>query len=55
MPGLSFEAAAFINESALYEPAPAFAAADEKDLPNVAGAGGRVAAHYQTAIAQGSR
>jgi outer membrane receptor protein involved in Fe transport len=52
-PRLSFEAAAFINESALYKPDPAFAAADEKDLPNVAGAGGRIAAHYQAPIAQG--
>lgn len=52
-PALSFEAAAFINESALYKPDPAFAAADEKDLPNVAGAGGRVATHYQREVAQG--
>jgi len=53
MPGLSFEAAAFINESSLFHPDPAFAAADEKDLPNVAGAGGRLAGHYQTAVARG--
>ena len=52
-PALSFEAAAFINESALTHPDPAFAAADEKDLPNVAGQGARLAAHYQTNVAQG--
>ncbi len=54
-PGLSFEAAAFFNESTLFRPDPAFAAADEKDLPNVADAGGRLAAHYETAVADGVR
>ena len=55
LPGLSLEAAAFFNESGLTGPAPAFAASDEKDLPNVAGAGGRAAFHYSTGIAHGVR
>lgn len=48
--GLRFEAAAFINESSLAKPAPPFAAAEEHDLPNIALAGGRLAAHYEVAL-----
>jgi outer membrane receptor protein involved in Fe transport len=47
-PSLTFDVAAFINRSALSEPEPAFAAADELDLPNIAGAGGRAAVHFRT-------
>src|SRR6185503_7916637 len=39
-PSLSLDAALFLNSSALTDPVPAFAAADERDLPNIAGAGG---------------
>jgi len=49
-PRLSFETSVFLNDSALSYPAPAFAAADERDLPNVAAAGGRLAAHYRVAL-----
>lgn len=49
-PGLGIEAAAFINESALSDPDPAFAAAQDRDLPNIPGAGGRAAAHLRTAL-----
>ena len=45
------EAAAFFNRSALYSPAPDFLAADERSLPNIAEAGGRVAATWRVAIA----
>ena len=53
-PSLRLDAAAFLNESALTEPDPPFAAADERDFPNVAGIGGRAAAHYQREVAQGA-
>jgi iron complex outermembrane receptor protein len=49
-PSLSFDISAFLNSSALSSPDPAFAAADERDLPNIAGAGGRAAAHFRTAL-----
>ncbi|MEA3012527.1 MAG: hypothetical protein QOD42_1072 [Sphingomonadales bacterium] len=52
-PALSFDAAAFINHSALSSPAPAFAAADERALPNIASAGARAAAHYRAALTPG--
>jgi iron complex outermembrane receptor protein len=47
---LSFDISAFLNSSSLSSPAPAFAAADERDLPNIADAGGRVAVHYSMTL-----
>ena len=49
-PALSFDASAFINHSALSAPDPAFAAADERALPNIARAGARAAGHFRTAL-----
>jgi outer membrane receptor protein involved in Fe transport len=49
-PALSLEAAAFINESALSHPDPAFVSAQDRDLPNIPGAGARAAAHVRTAL-----
>ena len=49
-PALSLEAAAFVNESALSQPNPAYAAAQDRDLPNIPGAGARAAAHLRTAL-----
>lgn len=49
-PSLSVGAAAFVNESALSHPAPAFASAQDRDLPNIPGAGIRTAAHFSTAL-----
>ncbi len=51
-PSLSFDASAFLNSSALSRPVPAFAASDERDLPNIAGAGARGAAHFRTALSR---
>ena len=48
---LNFEISAFLNSSTLTAVAPAFVAVKERDLPNVAKAGGRVAAAYRMAIA----
>jgi hypothetical protein len=50
---LRVEATAFLNESALSEPDPAFAAADERDLPNVGRAGGSLTAQYRVPLASG--
>ena len=44
---LTLDASLFLNSSRLAKPAPGFAAADERDLPNIARAGGRFAASYQ--------
>jgi outer membrane receptor protein involved in Fe transport len=52
-PTLSFDAAAFLNDSALSSPNPAFAAADERALPNIARAGARAAGHFRTALSPG--
>jgi outer membrane receptor protein involved in Fe transport len=49
-PTLSFDASAFINNSALSDPNPAFATADERALPNIARAGARAAAHFRAAL-----
>ncbi|MFL6845414.1 MAG: TonB-dependent receptor domain-containing protein [Allosphingosinicella sp.] len=49
-PSLRFDAALFLNDSALVSPRPAFAAADERDLPNIATAGARVGAHFETRL-----
>jgi outer membrane receptor protein involved in Fe transport len=51
LPSLDVEASAFLNSSALVSPAPAFASAEERDLPNIASEGGRVAARYSTDLA----
>lgn len=51
----SFDLGAFLNESALTAPAPAFAAADERDLPNIPGAGARAAAHFETGLSPAVR
>ncbi|MEA3030704.1 MAG: hypothetical protein QOG13_2029 [Sphingomonadales bacterium] len=50
---LSFDASAFINHSALSAPNPAFAAADERALPNIARAGARAAGHFRSALSPG--
>jgi hypothetical protein len=44
---LTLDASVFLNSSRLAKPAPGFAAADERNLPNIARAGGRLAASYQ--------
>lgn len=44
---LSFEAAGFVNASALVKPAPMFAAAQDRDLPNISDAGWRLATRYE--------
>ncbi len=51
---LRLDVAVFVNESALSDPDPAFAAADEMDLPNVAGTGARLGASYRTTLAPGA-
>jgi hypothetical protein len=43
---LSFEAAGFLNSSDLSKPAPGYAEATDRDLPNIADEGGRFAARY---------
>jgi outer membrane receptor protein involved in Fe transport len=49
-PAFSLDAAAFVNESALSHPAPAFASARDRDLPNIPGTGARGAAHVRTPL-----
>lgn len=49
-PWLRSDVATFINDSALSQPAPAFIAADERDLPNIAKSGARAALHVGTAL-----
>jgi outer membrane receptor protein involved in Fe transport len=49
-PSLSLDLAAFLTSSALSSPAPAFASANERDLPNIADAGARAAVHYRTVL-----
>ena len=46
IPPLVVEASLFLNDSRLVRPAPAFAAADEQELPNIPHLGARVAATY---------
>ena len=53
-PRLRLDAAAFLNASSLTDPAPAFAAADETDLPNIAAAGGRIGANFRAELAEGA-
>lgn len=47
---LRFDSAIFLNDSTLTSPRPRFAAAAERDLPNIAAAGGRAGAHFATSI-----
>jgi iron complex outermembrane receptor protein len=49
-PSLSFDAALFLNDSALSAPIPRFAAARERDLPSIASAGGRAGVHFRTSL-----
>lgn len=53
--GWTLSAAAFVNDSALSEPEPRFAEADERHLPNIAKLGVRVAARYETALGSSAR
>lgn len=53
-PRLRLDAAAFLNASSLTDPAPAFADAEETDLPNVAAAGGRIGANFRAELGQGA-
>jgi iron complex outermembrane receptor protein len=53
-PRLRLDAAAFLNASSLTDPAPAFAAAEETDLPNVAAAGGRIGANFRAELTEGT-
>jgi outer membrane receptor protein involved in Fe transport len=46
----SLQAALFLNSSSLDEPAPGFVDADERDLPNVAKAGGRIGLGYRRPV-----
>ncbi len=50
---LSFEMAAFLSDSVLSNPDPAFVGAIGRNLPNVAGRGGRLAARYRARVAPG--
>ncbi len=47
---LTLEAALFLNNAKLAKPAPGFAAADERELPNIPHVGARLAASYRTRI-----
>jgi outer membrane receptor protein involved in Fe transport len=49
-PTFSVDAAVFLNDSALSQPDPAFAAAQDRDLPNVPNAGARAGAHFRRAL-----
>jgi outer membrane receptor protein involved in Fe transport len=53
-PSLRLDAAAFLNGSSLTDPAPAFADADETDLPNIAAAGGRIGVNFRAELAEGA-
>jgi iron complex outermembrane receptor protein len=52
-PALTFSFSAFLNDGALFSSDPPFAAADERDLPSIADAGGRWAIHYRTSLSPG--
>lgn len=47
---LNVEAAVFLNDSRLARPEPDFAAADERELPNIPHLGARIAASYRARI-----
>jgi outer membrane receptor protein involved in Fe transport len=49
-PWLAFDASAFLSDSALDSPAPPFAAADERSLPNIPEAGARVGVRAERRI-----
>lgn len=49
-PSLSVDVSAFYNDSALSDPDAPFAAADERDLPNIADTGARIAGHFRTRL-----
>jgi outer membrane receptor protein involved in Fe transport len=51
-PALQFELSTFINDSALSKPTQEFADADERDLPNIAKAGGRAGFQYTLPISE---
>ncbi len=53
-PRLRLDAAAFLNGSSLTHPEPAYADADETDLPNIAAAGGRIGANFRAELAEGA-
>lgn len=53
--GLSVDGALFVNSSVLTAPAPAFASAQERELPNIAGTGARVSARYDIDISPRSK
>lgn len=54
-PSLTFAGSLFLNDSALSEPAPAFRAADKRDLPNIAAAGGRAGLRYRADLSRTAR
>ncbi|CAM3196535.1 TonB-dependent receptor [Sphingomonas antarctica] len=53
--GLKIELSTFLNDSALSSPAPDFAAADERELPNIAKLGLRGAISYATPLGSDMR
>lgn len=53
VPGLTFEASAFVNDSTLSSPEDDFAFADARELPSIARVNARGAATYQTLLARG--
>jgi outer membrane receptor protein involved in Fe transport len=53
-PRLRLDVAAFLNGSSLTDPEPAFAAAEETDLPNIAAAGARIGANFRAQLAEGA-
>ncbi|NNM77721.1 TonB-dependent receptor [Sphingomonas sp. ID1715] len=52
--GLNLEASVFLNDSALSRPVEAFAAAEERELPNIARAGARGALRYSIDLGAGT-
>lgn len=54
-PWIAFDAAAFLADSALDSPAPAFAAADERSLPNIAEAGARAGLRVERRLGPSAR
>lgn len=50
--GLTLEGAVFLNDTALSDPAPDYRLADERELPNIAKSGGRVAISYKAPLAR---
>jgi outer membrane receptor protein involved in Fe transport len=52
---IALDAAAFLADSALHSPAPAFAAADERSLPNIAEAGARAGLRLERPLGGSAR